>query len=179
MPLWIFAVLIPILAIAAFSAFAFWRMLSPTRVAVPDPQLFVENFSDKYRPLERLLDEDDLDYLRDQPGASKRMIRAFRAKRVESFRGYLRCLSRDFELIHGAARLLLLRQEKDRPDLVRNLIRQKLNFRLTLLRTEMRLVAYEHGFGAVDVAPLVEMLSGMQSTVHFIVNQPIGARSRA
>ena len=58
-------------------------------------QLSVES----YRPMMRLLDERDLEFLRAQPGFTRRMAAKLRARRSHVFRGYLRHLSADFRLV--------------------------------------------------------------------------------
>src|SRR5438105_538368 len=54
---------------------------------------------DKYRPMERLLQEDDFRFLANQPGFSPQLGRRFRTERRRIFRGYLRNLRKDFARI--------------------------------------------------------------------------------
>src|ERR1700722_16959829 len=50
----------------------------------------------RYRPMERLLADDDYRFLASQPGCDNKMLRRVRSERRRLFRGYLACLSRDF-----------------------------------------------------------------------------------
>ena len=48
---------------------------------------------ERYRPMLRLLDERDIEFLRSQPGFTPRMAARLRAQRTQIFRGYLRNLA--------------------------------------------------------------------------------------
>ena len=56
----------------------------------------------KYRPMERLLQEEDFRFLSSQPGFSARLGRRFRSQRRRVFRAYLRSLSMDFGRVSKA-----------------------------------------------------------------------------
>ena len=51
---------------------------------------------ERYRPMARLLDGDDLEFLRSQPGFTPDVLNKLRSQRCQIFRGYLRCLQSDF-----------------------------------------------------------------------------------
>ena len=53
---------------------------------------------DRYRPMLRLLNDDDLRFLRVQPGFTPDMARSYARQRCKIFRGYLKCLETDFRL---------------------------------------------------------------------------------
>lgn len=65
----------------------------------------------------RLLEPDDLDFLRGQPGFTWRMATRLQAQRCQLFRGYLRSLDQDFQQVAMALKLILLHSSQDRPDL--------------------------------------------------------------
>jgi len=63
---------------------------------------------ERYRPMLRLLDGADLEFLRSQPGFNNAMAIKLRAQRCQIFRGYLRCLDADFGRVCGAIKVLML-----------------------------------------------------------------------
>ena len=76
-------------------------------------------------PLEKLLDPAEFQFL-ERRGMKPVQIRAFRAKRRSLFRMYMRRLTHDFNTAHSALKMVLVTSEIDRPDLVRELGRQRL-----------------------------------------------------
>ncbi len=57
----------------------------------------------KYKPMERLLREDDYHFLVAQPGFSRAKVRAWQAQRRHLFREYLRWLRSDFGRVYRIA----------------------------------------------------------------------------
>ena len=51
---------------------------------------------ERYRPMIRLLDGQDLEFLRSQPGFNAAMASKLRVQRCQIFKGYLKCLEADF-----------------------------------------------------------------------------------
>jgi len=127
---------------------------------------FEELSLERYRPMLRLLEPQDLEYLRAQPGFTPRMARKLRMQRYHIFRGYLRSLSMDFRRISAALKLLLLQSGEDRPDLAGILLRQQINFACSLVVVHFRLALYRLGMGAVSAASLVEIFNRMQGELH-------------
>jgi hypothetical protein len=113
--------------------------------------------------MERLFSDADYRFLAAQPGYSPEMARRLKVQRRRIFRHYLRCLGRDFQRLHTAARFLLLHSPQDRPDLVLALFRQRLVFRYALMMVNGRLVLQTLGVGTVDVSGLVQALESMGS----------------
>src|ERR1039457_1660901 len=83
---------------------------------------------ERYRPMMRLLDGGDLDFLRSQPGYTPRMATRLRTQRCLIFRGYLRCLNADFGRVCAAVKVLMLQSRNDRPDLAAALVRHQATF---------------------------------------------------
>ena len=127
---------------------------------------------DKYRPMERLLREDDFRFLAAQPGYSPQMGRRFRAERRRIFRGYLRNLKRDFGRVSLAFQLLIVHSAEDRGDLASILIRQRLLFALGMLAVEGRLLLHAAGVGTVEVSGLIGSLEAMQLQMRQLVTPP-------
>ncbi|MFN7996451.1 MAG: hypothetical protein U0Q18_22760 [Bryobacteraceae bacterium] len=131
----------------------------------------------RYRPMERLLNEDEYRFLASQPGCDEKMIRRMRADRHRLFRGYLGCLRRDFGLLLTALKLLVTYSNQDRPDLVRILYKQQLMFATGMLMVEWRLLLNRYGLGSVDVSGLVQVVDSMRIELRQMVpaSQPVGA----
>jgi hypothetical protein len=130
----------------------------------------------RYKPMERLLEPADQRFLASHPGYNRGMARRFRANRVEIFRGYARCLGRDFARVSNALKVLMIHAPADRSALVGMLVKQRLMFSMNMMSLEMRLTMHSFGFSAptVDVRSLVEALDAMCAQVRALsaVAQP-------
>src|SRR5438034_7659684 len=109
---------------------------------------------EKYRPMERLLQEDDFRFLAAQPGFSPQLGRRFRTERRRIFRGYLRNLRKDFSRLSSAFRILIVHSVEDRGDLASSLVRLRVMFSLSMLALEGRLLLRTAGVGVVTVSGL-------------------------
>ena len=90
--------------------------------SVPAQILSQDRLVDRYRPMFRLLDESDCEFIAAGfPGKSE--MRRFRAERRSLFRVYLRSLGADHARIVGAIRDLLVESQLDRRDLAKALYR--------------------------------------------------------
>ena len=137
-----------------------------------DPD-WLESYSiSTYRPLNRLLNEADIEFLRSQPGYEPEMERKLRGARRRVFRMYLKNMARDFDRLHFALRLMILHAPQDKPELARTLIRQKIRFKIGLIETRLRLELYVLGVGGVDVRGLVSALETMRTEVQAIMANP-------
>ena len=88
------------------SALFIWTVASSTRVRGVDPDWLGSFSVATYRPMERLLSEDDIRFLKSQPGYEPNMEKVLRSDRRKIFRTYLRSLGRDFNRLHLALRLV-------------------------------------------------------------------------
>lgn len=116
----------------------------------------------RYHPLERLLDENELTRLQAHPAITPKMLRSLRSRRVRIFRGYLKSLSADYGRVCSTVKLLMVQSDQDRPDLADVLVRQRVTFSLRLMMAECRLTLHALGIGGVDVAQLVAALDSMR-----------------
>jgi len=132
---------------------------------------------ERYRPMARLLDVADLDFLRSQPGFTPKMLEKLRRQRCQIFRGYLRCLQGDFGRVCSAIKLVMLQSQHDRPDLATALIRHQFTFATSMLTVQFRLALYSVGLGGVDVARLVKSFDKMRLELRTLVPaaSPMGA----
>jgi len=126
---------------------------------------------ERYKPMERLLREDDFRFLISQRGFSSQMGQKFRAERRRVFRGYLRSLEKDFSRIILVSKLMVVHANDDRADLAKSLIRQRLMFSVGILAVEARLLLHAAGVGTVEVCGLVESLGEMQALLRVQLEQ--------
>ena len=128
----------------------------------------------KYRPMERLLQPDDFQFLAAQRGYSPQLGRRFRTERRRVFRAYLRSLKRDFDTVSLTFRTLILHSAEDRGDLAAALIRQRLLFAFAMLAVEGRLLLHAAGVDRVtiDVSGVVESLETMQAQMRALLTPP-------
>jgi hypothetical protein len=132
---------------------------------------------DRYRPMMRLLDHSDIDFLRSQPGFSPDMATRLRVQRCQIFRGYLRCLNSDFKRVCSAINMLMLQSTHDRPDLASILVHSRITFACGLLNVNVRVFFYRWGLGDVDVTSLVKTFDSMRLELRRMVPaaDPMGA----
>ncbi len=125
----------------------------------------------RYRPMLRLLSSDDLNFAARHP-----VLRAkIAARRRELFRGYVRCLTKDYGRLLARVRRLMVESGVDRPDLAKALAKNQFVFALALCRIELHLRLHALGLSNVDVSGLVEALDGLRATVN--VMSPMAATS--
>jgi hypothetical protein len=129
----------------------------------------------RYRPMERLLSEEDERFLASQPGCNRKMVRRMRSERRRLFRGYLTCLSTDFSRVGAALRLIMTHAGHDRPDLAGILYKQQALFAIGMLNVQWRLALHALGLGTVDVSGLV----GAMEYMRLELRQMIPAESAA
>jgi len=122
----------------------------------------------KYRPMERLFLEEDYDFLAAQPGFHPKIYGRLQAERRRVFRHYLRCLRKDFNRLSTAAKTLLLVAPQDRPDLARNILKQRMLFSWALWGVEVRLLLQTAGVGTVDVRGLVGTMESMREQLRYL-----------
>jgi hypothetical protein len=145
------------------------RLATRERTLPVSPEWINDLSIDRYRPMLRLLDEEDLNLLASHPGFDRKKLGQIRAERCTIFRGYMRSLSTDFSRICTAIEVLLLQSQHDRPDLAALLLRQKANFTLAVIAVNFRLLLFRWGLGTVDVASLVGVFDSMRLELRQLV----------
>lgn len=158
-------------ALAALGYFT-WRMTRPTKVDFA-PEWVAEFSPARYRPMERLLSEDDFQFLAEKSGVDRRLIERLRAQRRSVFRAYLGQMSRDFSRLQAIGKLMVLYSPHDRPDLAEALLRQELQFRRAWASMHVRLVFHSFGVGSIEVRDLVQPIQ--QLTGFIQAPQGVGA----
>jgi hypothetical protein len=138
--------------------------------ALPVTAEWIDELSvDRYRPMLRLLDGSDLEFLRSQPGSNPRILSRLRRQRCQIFHGYLGCLNSDFQRTCTALKLLMLQSRYDRPDLASALLRARMDFARGMLTVRLRLSLYRLGLAGVDVSGLVRLFDGMRLELRTMV----------
>jgi hypothetical protein len=146
---------------ASAAGFLAWRLARPaTSDSETDPEWLLHFSAARYRPMQRMLSDDDATWLAAQ-GMEPAAIRRLRTERRKIFGLYLDNLERDFERLHSAARAILMESQVDRPELADQLIRLKIDFQRNMFRVRVKLALHSLGFGNVDVSFLVRAIDGM------------------
>lgn len=161
---WITA-LLPLCFISLALGFVARKLISHQTPQGFDPQ-WLEDFSiSKYRPMLRLLSEDDYEFLASQAGYKGKIASELRTERRKVFRAYLRNLVRDFHRLQQAAKTMALYSPQDRPELVATLLKQRITFSFAVLAVRLRLSLHTVGVGTVDVRKLIGSLDHLRVKV--------------
>jgi hypothetical protein len=129
------------------------------------PVWFAEFSASAYRPLTRLLSEDDFRFLSRQAGYTAELGKKLRRERRLVFRAYLRNLIRDFNRLYKGAAILVVHSEVDRPELASSLLRIRANFYYALCMVQFRLALHAAGVEMMDVTPILQSLEFLQVQV--------------
>jgi hypothetical protein len=166
-----------VLLIVVFAASLGWlvrRIVSP-QTSLPVTAGWIDALSiERYRPMMRLLDSEDLEFLRSQPGFTPRMAAKLRIQRCRIFRGYLRSLSNDFARVCVALKIVMFQSLDDRPDLAKALLRQQALFAAGIAAANVRLFLYRWGLCSADVTGLVKIFDGMRLELQTLVPATLG-----
>lgn len=131
---------------------------------------WIEDLSlDRYRPMLRMLDGDDIEFLRSQPGFTPAMASKLRAQRTQIFRGYLKSLETDFTRVCAAIKLIMVQCQHDRPELAEALLRNQITFATAMFGVRVRLTLYRWGVCGVDVTQLVKLFDSMRLELRSLV----------
>ena len=163
-----YALLAGTLLLAAFGLVG-WQVVSRMRaLAAPETNTIPVVSADRYRPMLRLLSDEDLNFIPTKSG----LRRSLRARRRELFRSYLRCLARDYAHLLAGVRAAMVRSGMDRPELAHALAKNRTLFLMAMYKVEFRLTLHAVGVGKVEVAGLVEALEGLRSQVNILSAMP-------
>jgi hypothetical protein len=168
---WLFLTVVFLVAVTFFLLIRL-RVRGVTRVIDGDLS-WVENFSVvKYRPMQRLLNEEDVAFLEDAD-CNPQSIKVFRKERRRVFRIYLKSLRKDFDRLYAIGKLAALHSEPQGVNLAGALARSRAIFYYALTLVEIRLVLHSLGVGTVDVRALIGALDGITTDVRAL--RPIRA----
>jgi hypothetical protein len=157
----LFVLLLFLLVLSAFM-YLVLRALRCGETATVDREWLEEFSTAKYRPMERLLSEDDFRFLASQPGFDRGVARRLRAERRRIFQVYLSALQKDFNRLHSTARLIVLYSPQDRSDLAAVLFQVRVRFYVAYAKVWCKLLLHTWGFGTVEIGQLVGALDTLQ-----------------
>lgn len=113
----------------------------------------------------RLMGDEDLAFLKAQPGFRPEIGRKFSRERRRIFRLYLQELACDFHRLHAHARALVSTLPTENSPLVGMLLRQQVRFWYEMAAIEMRLSLGWMEAGSVHVRGLVDALATMHAEI--------------
>jgi len=143
-------------------ALALRKVASP-KLAHPVTAAWIEELSiDRYRPMLRLLDGDDREFVQNRSTLGKGEFAQFRSERARIFRGYLQWLNADFAAVSMALKVVMIQADIDRPDLASTLLRNQVRFAVGMVLVQARLALFELGIGTVDVRSLLTLFDSMR-----------------
>jgi hypothetical protein len=166
-----YALIASALFLVAFGVLA-WQVMPQVRVpGVGETSSLPVISADRYRPMLRLLSDEDLSFV----SANANLHRTLRTRRRELFRSYLRCLTRDYTHLLAGVRHAMVQSGLDRPDLARALAKNRPLFVMAIYKVEFRLALHAVGMGKVEITGLVEALESLRSQVSMISAAPMTA----
>jgi len=156
-----------------------WLLLRSARLAagrLPVTTDWLEDLStERYRPMLRLLDEEDFRRLSRQPGFTPQMAPQLRAQRCRMICGYLHSMQVDFGRMCTALKIVVVQSQEDRSGLASALLRSQITFTCGMVAVQFRLWLYRWGLGRVEVAGLVKVFDGVRLELRtFIPTAAIG-----
>jgi hypothetical protein len=160
-----FAITISLLAaLALVSALTFLlRKLASGSNGLPLTSEWIDDLSlNRYRPMLRMLDGRDIEFLRSQPGYTPDIAKKLRSQRTQIFGSYLRSLETDFGRVCSAIKVVMVQSECDRPDLAQALLRQQVTFACAMFSVRAHLFLYSMGVSGVEVSKLVRIFDSMR-----------------
>src|ERR1035438_6124361 len=116
MPIAVATATIPTMGLGLVAVFLVRRLGSDHQLLPVTIDWLSELSTARYRPMLRLLDATDFQFLRAQKGFTPEMERRLRRQRVQTFRGYLGLLVADFDRIVAALRVILAQSANDRSE---------------------------------------------------------------
>jgi hypothetical protein len=158
-------------AIAALLAAVAWLYV---RLAAPSdsPEQWIacvdEDLTHKYRPMVRLLNEEDFIFLRGEPGYRPDIEKRLRRGRARIYARYLQLLNKDFARLCRAGRALAVYATSDRTDFIEELARRQFAFRVRMVEARWRLLVYRCGFPARNSSELLQVIEGLQQQVRVL-----------
>lgn len=123
---------------------------------------WLESFSAvSYEPMQRLLNAEDFNFLKRQPGYDPAVLRRLRRERLHIFRQYLNRIVIDFNRLHLAARILVVHSQEDRSALLSRLMALRVRFGLAAIYAECNYLLCCLGCSTISVRTLLARLDEM------------------
>ena len=160
---------VPMMALGLLVLFLVRRLGSGHQLLPVTTDWLSELSTDRYRPMQRLLDETDFQFLRSRQCFTPEMAKGLRRQRMQAFRGYLRLLVADFDRVEAALRVVLVQSAHDRPDLASLVLQRRLSFALGMIGVHCRLTLFGLGWSRVDASELIRLFDGMRLDLRALV----------
>ena len=158
------ALSIAVVFLAGAFAFLFHRLATRFNGEALDSE-WLDGFSlESYAPMRRLLDQNDFEFLRKQPGYHPALEKRLQAERRQAFIDYLWLMIGDFNQLLKIGRHMLVSSNVDRPEFARALGRQRTGFYLTVCTIRCKLALAPLGL-RVDGPELLNSLGTMLQQV--------------
>ena len=131
------------------------------------PESFVCRSGEYYLPMQRLLADDDFQFLAERRGVPGRAIAKLRMERRRLFRGFLASLCVDFGFVTSQIRCLMVSSTVSRDDLFLALLKAQLLFAALVFAIECRLFLHACGFSGLTISArnLTEGLAGIRQVL--------------
>ncbi len=155
------------LFLLAFGAALSWpsvhRLLRNCSIEDISPE-WLANFSvDAYRPMERLLHEEDFEFLSRQPGFDRALHSKLRRERLAIFRLYLFRMISDFNRLHFAGKTVLAHAGEDQSAVLHQLLWLRLRFALRVVQADVSCQLCRLGLSLSPATGLVAQLEELTS----------------
>ncbi len=161
-----------VLLIAGFCVLFTKLLAARDEVFSPD-DVIKEPFSrERYRAMERLLDEADGKFISSHSGCTRQIEKKFRKRRIRIFRAYLQLLSGDFHRVCKAIRLHMIACKVDRSDLAAVVMKEQLRFTASMVYLEFKLTVYASGWNGVDASSLIHSFDAMRDRLQSLAALP-------
>jgi len=136
---------------------------------LPDFNSSREAPESKYAPMGRLLSQEDVEFLRSQPGFGREAERRFRRERARVFRAYCRSMRHDFSLVIAAARVIAASGQGPQ-DVSGDLMALNVTFQRTLWKANFAVLLFEYGWtpAVVSASPAVDALSRLRQRLDLV-----------
>jgi hypothetical protein len=160
--------LVPILGTAivllGLMCWLFARLVRTRRVFDIDLAWWSAFSPERYRPVTRLLSDEDLQYALELAGRDRKLAAAFRRRRIQLLRRYLKEMAADFDKLQAVGQLMVEAGTAGR-ELRELLFEQRLRFTLAMFSAELHMLGFRIGISRVDASGLVGALNGLAAGV--------------
>ena len=148
----------------------FWRLASRFDARQCTAE-WLDAFSlESYAPMERLLDQRDIDFLASQEGYRPEIARRLMAERRKIFAAYLGHLVRDFNQLVRIGKLMIVYSSQDQGEFARRLWRQQVRFYAGICAVRAQLALQPLGWTGTDAHPLVAALTAMRNQIQVLAS---------
>ncbi len=164
-PEFILPIALVLTVLAGCFAGLFWRLASRYDARNYSAEWLGEFSLESYAPMERLLDKSDLVFLAAQPGYRPELGKRLMAERRKIFAGYLARLVRDFNQLVGIGKLMVVHSQRDSEEFARHLLKQQIQFYLSVFLVRTQLVLHPLGWAVADTRRLVAGVNAMREQI--------------